>query len=44
MGKLTNLGLGIISGNFSKIIVSTDKYTHQEAETRIHYILTKCVE
>lgn len=44
MKKLTNLGMKIVYANFSKIIVSTDKHTYNEAKNAIEYILRKCMD
>lgn len=44
MKKLTNLGMKIVFANFSKIIVSTDKHTYNEAQNAISYILKKCMD
>ncbi len=44
MKRLNDLGMTIIFGNFSKIIVATDKFRYEEAVSNITYILKKCVE
>ena len=44
MSRLNKMGLTILSGNFSKIIVGTTQFTFQEAYGNINNILKKCVE
>lgn len=44
MSRLNKMGLTILSGNFSKIIVGTAQFTYHEAFSNINNILNKCVE
>jgi hypothetical protein len=44
MGRLNRMGLTILSGNFSKIVVGTNQFTYQEAFSNINNVLNKCIE
>jgi hypothetical protein len=44
MNRLNKMGLTILSGNFSKIIVGTTQFTYHEAFGNISNILKKCVQ
>lgn len=43
MRRLNDLGMTIVSGNFSKIIIATEKFRYDEAMSNVEYILKKCV-
>ena len=44
MGRLNELGMRIVSGSFTKIVVATEKFRYDEAVTNITYIMEKCIE
>lgn len=43
MLKIKEMGFKIIYANFERFVISTEKYTFQEARNRTNYMLSKCL-